>query len=111
MAQSYSKNVDLKPLDPRITQKLLEGTQDTLTPAAEVREKFYKQQSCPHCAGNSFQKRGDIRMMFRPDDPLPRYQLHCENCGCLFDPHSGIVVKLGNLAKAYKPAVPLIEKD
>lgn len=100
--------MNLKFLDPTITQKLLEGYEDTLTPAAEAREKFYKGQTCPTCSGNAFSKSGDIRMMFRPDDPLPRYQLKCTNCGCLFDPHSGLVVTIGNRAKAWLPAIPIL---
>jgi hypothetical protein len=107
----YIVPMDLKLLDPRITEKLLEGTEDTITPLAQARERFYKSQACPYCGGNSFRKYGDPRMLFRPDDPLPRYQLRCENCGCLFDPHSGLVVKTGNVAKALVPSVPLINKD
>jgi hypothetical protein len=103
--------MNLKPLDPRITEKLLEGIEDTLTPMAQAREKFYQSQTCPSCRGNSFQKTADMRTLFRPDDPLPRYQLKCLNCNGVFDPHSGLVVKMGNVGQAYQPAIPLINKD
>lgn len=100
--------MDLKLVDPRITAKLLEGLEDTITSAAEAREKFYRKQSCPYCGGNAMTKTCNPRTLFRPDDPLPRYQLRCQNCGCLFDPHSGIVLESGNVGKAFVPAVPLI---
>jgi len=40
---------------------------------------------------------------------LPRYTLSCDNCDCLFDPHTGIILSLGNKAKAWEPAVPLLD--
>lgn len=101
--------MDLKPLDPRITAKLLEGHTDTLTAEAEERERFYQAQSCPHCSGNAFTKTGDSRFMFRAGEALPRYLLKCDNCDGIFDPFSGIVLTMGNLAKAWEPEVPLID--
>jgi hypothetical protein len=103
--------MSLKPVDPRITAKLLEGHQDVISGLAAEREKFYQHQSCPYCQGNSFRKIGDGRTLFRAGEPLPRYQLHCLDCGCEFDPFSGIVLTIGNLAKAFEPVVPLINKD
>ena len=98
----------LKLLDPRITLKLLEGHRDTITRAAAEREQFYKSQTCPQCGGNAFTKRSELRILFSPDDPLPRYLLECQNCGGIFDPHSGLIITMGNLGKAYVPAVPII---
>lgn len=100
--------MNLKPMDPQILLKLLEGVPDTLSPAADEREKFYRDQSCPYCQGNSFNRRGDSRTIFHDGDPLPRYSLECTNCGCHFNPFSGIIIHTGNLGKAYQPAVPII---
>lgn len=99
----------LKFLDPQITLKLLEGRKDVITPLANKREEFYRSQSCPHCGGNALQKIGDIHRMFVDGDPIARYQLRCDNCECEFDPHSGIVIKLGNVGKAYVPTVPILD--
>jgi len=101
--------MDLKLVDPRITAKLLEGYADTITEAVEERNKFYQQQQCPYCGGNALTRTANPRLLFRPDDPLPRYQLRCQNCDCLFDPHTGIVLKTGNVGKAFVPAVPLLD--
>ena len=98
----------LKFLDPQITLKLLEGHEDTITPAAQERERFYKSQSCPRCHGNALEKVGDLRIMFVDGDPLARYLLGCRNCGCEFDPHSGLITKMGNVGKAFIPTIPTI---
>jgi hypothetical protein len=101
--------MNLKPMDPRITLKLLEGQKDVITPMAQERDQFYKDQSCPQCGGNAMTKTGDPNRLFRDGKPLAYYQLECDNCGCLFDPHTGLVIKMGNVANAFEPAVPLLE--
>jgi hypothetical protein len=101
----------LKPMDPRITLKLLEGHPDTITQLAQEREKFYQSQSCPQCGGNAFVKRADSRILFTDEDPLPRFLLECSNCKGTFDPHSGIIVTMGNLGRAFKPTIPILDPN
>lgn len=101
----------LKQLDPRITLKLLEGHQDTITPLAQEREKFYQSQTCPQCGGNSFIKRADARVMFHDGDPLPHFLLECNNCHGLLEPFSRMVLSIGNLGKAYQPAIPILDPE
>lgn len=101
--------MDLKPLDPRITLKLLEGREDVITPLAQERERFYKAQRCPQCSGNATTKTGNPARLFVEGEALPRYQLHCDNCGCLFDPFTGIVLEMGNVARAFEPSVHLFD--
>ena len=101
--------MELKILDPRITAKLLEGHKDILTPMAEERERFYSEQICPSCTGEHLRKTGDSRSLFRSGKPLPQYWLECESCGCVHDPHSGMIVTMGNVAKAVEPAVPILD--
>lgn len=101
--------MNLKTLDPRITLKLLEGYRDTISPMAAEQERFYQNQLCPCCDGTSFTKTGNASQLFRHGQPLPRYQLRCNDCDCVFDPHSGIVLTMGNRAKAYVPTIPLLE--
>ena len=100
----------LKFLDPEITRKLLEGQVDVLTPASEDREKFYASQVCVRCGG-SCRKVGDSRTMYVDGDILPRFYLECLACGCEFNPHNGIIIKMGNLRQALEPAIPLINND
>lgn len=96
-------------LDPEITTKLLEGYEDTITSEGEERERFYQSQSCPECGGNALQKVGDGRFLFRSGENLPRYQLLCDNCECLFDPFTNIQLSMGNRAKAVVPAYHLLD--
>lgn len=96
-------------MDPQIALKLLEGHKDVISPLQEEREKFYRGQTCPGCGGNAFTKTGDSRLLFRHQEPLPRYLLQCDNCDCVFDPHTGIQLTMGNRAKAYVPTIPILE--
>lgn len=100
----------LKFLDPEITRKLLEGHKDTLSQAVEQQEQFYASQYCPQCGG-SCRKIGDSRTLFSQDDILPRFYLQCLACGCEFDPKTGIISVLGNVAKAVEPNIPIIGKE
>ena len=109
MSRQYPGSMDLKPADPRITMKLLEGRKDLLGPLAEARRAFYDSQRCIRCGGTAFTRIADSKTMFAPDDPLPRYLLKCRDCECLFDPHSGILLTMGNLGKAFVPVVPLLD--
>jgi hypothetical protein len=97
-------------LDQEIVQKLLEGHQDVITPLSEEKEKFYAAQSCPRCGG-SCRKLGDYRSMYTGEDALPKFYLQCLACGEEFDPHSGIILKIGNVGKAVSPAIPVIKTE
>jgi hypothetical protein len=98
----------LKFLDPEIARKLMEGHEDVVTPAAKASERFYAAQSCIRCGG-SCRKVGDVRTMFQQGEIMPQYRLECLACGCEFNPHSGMIVKMGNLGEALEPAVPLLD--
>jgi len=100
--------MNLKPQDPQITLKLLEGHVDVISPLAHERELFYQSQACPCCLGDNLRKTGDSRHLFRAGEPLPRYWLECVACGCIHDPHSGIIIRQGNVAKAIEPAFPIL---
>jgi hypothetical protein len=97
-------------LDPEIAQKLLEGHEDVVTSANEERDKFYAAQTCPRCGGNC-QKLGDYRSMYSGEGALPKFYLRCLACGEEFDPHSGIILKVGNVGKAFVPAYPIVGQE
>jgi hypothetical protein len=99
----------VKLLDAEIVKKLLEGEPDILTGKANERAAFYSAQSCPVCGGNALTKVSDSRTIFVPTDPLARYLLKCDNCDCLFDPHSGVQLTIGNVGKAYKRAYHIFD--
>lgn len=97
-------------LDPEITQKLLEGHQDVLTSATEERDKYYAAQTCPRCGGNC-RKLGDYHAMYSGEESLPRFYLQCLACGEEFDPHTGIVLKIGNISRAFVPSYTIVGRD
>ena len=98
-------------MDPRIILKLLEGREDVITPLAQKHEQIYTDAVCPTCGSGSLVKVGDPNRLFRSGKPLAHYQLDCSSCGCLFDPHSGMVIKAGCVGAAVEPAIPLINND
>lgn len=90
-------------MSPLLIQKLLEGRRDEVTGPLAEQEAFYADASCPQCAA-------DCRKSGRaPGGDLPRFLLECLGCGCEFNPHTGFIVKMGNVAEAVEPAVPLID--
>jgi hypothetical protein len=97
----------LKFMPKEITEKLLEGHEDILTPAVTEREKFYSSQSCPRCGG-SCRKQGDSRTMFTDGDMLAKFYLECLACGEVFNPHNGMIIKMGNVGKAVEPVIPIL---
>lgn len=99
----------LKPLNPEITLKLLEGREDVITPLAEQREQFYQSQVCPNCGSTALKRVGDGRILFRQGEVLPRFQMQCDSCTCVFDPFTNIQLTMGNLGDAFEPTVPLID--
>jgi hypothetical protein len=99
----------LKAADPRVTLKLLEGRKDVIGPLAAARDEFYRSQSCIRCNGTSLTKVANAATLFHPNDPMPRYLMECKDCECLFDPHTGLLLAMGNLGKAFLPAVPILE--
>ena len=101
----------LKPMDPRIILKLLEGHEDVITPLARERQKFYDSKTCTECGSPALVKTWDADTVFRDNDLLPRAFLKCESCDALMDPHSGILLSLGNQGKAMEPVVPIIDPE
>ena len=97
-------------LDTEITMKLLEGHEDVISSANERMNKFYAEQTCPRCGGNC-RKLGDYHTMYTGDDALPKFYLQCLACGEEFDPHTGLVIKTGNIGKAFVRALPIIGED
>ena len=101
--------MDLKPADPRVILKLLEGKKDIITPLAEKRDEFYRGQTCIRCGSQALIKVANAATLFRSNDPMPRYLMQCQDCECLFDPHTGLLLSMGNLGKAFLPAVPILD--
>jgi len=88
-------------LGPEVVLQAIEGFSNELDPELRTLETFYRQFACPRClgemrkefsggehGGHAFADRGTMN---------PRALLRCVNpdCGCLIDPHSGLLVERG----------------
>jgi hypothetical protein len=102
--------MEFQEMDPEIAWKLIEGYEDELSPAHKVQEAFYRQFTCPRCGRDGLARETiSARHAFSdPDSPVPRAGLRCNSCSCLFDPHTGMLVEMGNPAKI-PPDIPIID--
>jgi hypothetical protein len=86
-------------MDPELAMKAIEGYANELGPEHKVQEAFYRQFPCPRCGGKTEKHFLSIAHSFSGDGLLPRFGLKCMLCDCIFDPHSSIIVDLGNAGK------------
>jgi acetone carboxylase gamma subunit len=90
-------------LDPEIALAAIEGQVNLLEGEQKKADAFYRQFICPSCKSGSLSKRFDPRHAFADSDWLiARATLICNECGCHFDPHSGLLLEPG------KPRIPII---
>jgi len=97
-------------LDPAIAWKAIEGYQNELAPAAKALDAFYRQHSCPRCQSPCRRETIGRHAFSDPDTIVPRSVLRCTRCECLFDPHTGIRLEMGNTAKA-PPDIPIFDPN
>lgn len=89
-----------KELDPEIIFAAIEGYENILDGEQKKADSFYRQFICPSCKGANLTKHFTPRHAFSdPDWLIGRATLICDACGCHFDPHSGLILEMGNPAK------------
>jgi len=88
-------------LDPEICRKMIEGYDDVLEGEAKKQDAFYRQFRCLRCGSACEKIFLGLHHAFDPgsDTPLPRSGLRCTQCSCTFDPHSGLIVEIGEGGK------------
>jgi hypothetical protein len=91
-----------KVLPPELTRLLTKDEEDILTPRADKRAFAVGLAPCSRCGGKMQQKLNTVQP-FTPEEPLPRTFAVCDDCGFAYDPHSGLVVAMGNPAKVEDP--------
>jgi len=98
-----------KEMDPELVLKAIEGYQNELEPAKNVQDAFYRQAECPRC-GSRHVERAFISVdhAFSSEDLLPRSGMKCALCDCLFDPHTGLILELGNVGKIKERVLPAL---
>ncbi len=95
-------------LPPEVVQEMLKGYKDELEGAKRVDDAFYRQFPCPRCGGECQRAFLGIKHALPEDGEnlLPRSGLRCKLCDCLFDPHSGLILELGNVGKIQERLQP-----
>jgi hypothetical protein len=94
-------------LDPLAAWKAIEGYTNELSAEQKGLDAFYRQFKCKRCGGN-VQKAFNPRHAFSdPEVMNPRALLRCTACKCLFDPHNGVILELGDTTRTPE-GIPLI---
>lgn len=94
-------------MDPADVLKSIAGYQNELAPELKGLESFYRQFNCKRCGGTCRKEYATSHAFSDPDTLNPRALLRCNQCRCLFDPHSGLVLELGDMTKT-PSGIPLI---
>lgn len=98
-----------KEMDPELVLKAIEGYQNELEPAKNVQDAFYRQMECPRCHNTQLERHFvSIDHAFSGEDILPRSGLKCVLCDCIFDPHTGLILKLGNVGNVKERILPTL---
>jgi hypothetical protein len=104
----YVEAVPFKPMDPELALKAIEGYEDVLAPERTALESFYRQFRCKKCGGACRKEMVKGHVFAEGTGVLnPRAALRCLTCSCLFDPHSGLLLEIGNSVHG----VPIIKPD
>lgn len=80
-------------------KKAIEGCKDILSEQVELDDKVYSNSQCPWCKSNGLSKELNMDSYMKNDRIVPKYNLRCVDCNCLFSPFDGIVLEIGNVAK------------
>ncbi len=86
-------------MDPLLAWKAIEGYTNELDPEQKALDAFYKQFRCKRCGGPVQKEMVGSHAFNDPNTLVARACLRCQMCKCLFDPHSGLVVELGDTTK------------
>lgn len=102
------ENMPFIEMDPSLVWSMIEGYQNELAPEQRALDAFYAQKHCPQCGGSCRKEVISSHTFSDASTVVPRSVLRCLTCECLFDPHSGLRLEMGNLGKA-EPAIPIID--
>ena len=80
-------------MNPDDVLKILEGYDDVLTDEVEKRAQLYKNVACPCCGSADMRP---VPKATREGELVPYHHFRCEDCGCLYDPKSDLVIQDGH---------------
>lgn len=88
-----------KEMDPALAEKLVEGYENELLPEYEAQERRYAVQTCPECGGACEKTFLSLEHSMPRGAIVPRSGMKCTKCSCVFDPHSGLIIKPSEAAQ------------
>ena len=91
----YFLTMHFIPMDPALIVQAIQGYEDHLSTEAKKMDAFYSQFVCPNCNGKCHKETTTEIAFSSSDSILAKYILRCNNCQCLFDPHTGILLERG----------------
>lgn len=94
-------------MDPDAVRRAIAGYQNELEPERKALDAFYRQFRCKRCGGQVQKEYTKSHAFNDPDTLNPRALLRCTSCKCLFDPHSGVVLELGDMTQT-SSGIPLV---
>jgi|HubBroStandDraft_1064217.scaffolds.fasta_scaffold304657_2 hypothetical protein len=94
-------------MDPADVLKAIAGYQNELDPERKALDAFYRQFKCKRCSGDVVKEYAVKHAFNDPDTLNPRALLRCTRCKCLFDPHSGVILELGDMTQT-PSGIPLV---
>jgi hypothetical protein len=104
---SYPLLVPFVEMDPGLALAAIQGYQNELDPERKSLDAFYRQFRCKRCDGFCQKEQVPGHVFSDPSVLVPRAVLRCTRCDFLFDPHSGLILELGNPAKI-PPDIPIV---
>lgn len=95
-------------LDPLLAWKAIEGYPNELDTERKSLDAFYRQFACQRCGGPMRKEISPKHVFSDPNTLAPRSVLRCTQCACLLDPHSGLLLELGDADKVH--GLPIVGK-
>ena len=83
-------------LDPDVCLRAIEGYQNELEPEVRALDAFYRQFCCKKCRSPVTKEFVPGHVFNDPNTSVPRATLRCTRCGCHFDPHSNLIISMGD---------------
>jgi C4-type Zn-finger protein len=79
---------------------MLEGVVDILTPRVQQEQLHMDNTVCPECGNTNCLITVDDKTPFTEASILSKKLLVCEDCSCMFEPYTSIVIKSGTTPKS-----------
>jgi hypothetical protein len=94
--EAEGDEMHFKTMDPELAWKAIEGYEDVLSAERRTLDAFYRQFKCKRCGSNC--RKEMVKGHVFGEELVPRSCLRCLACQCLFDPHTGLILEVGEPA-------------